>query len=120
MQNKISGEFIQVSYSEREVLSSSRVFMKLFKALFFFLLLGGDYGLELASLEAFPTQVLGCDGRANILFAPTCPFLLCRPRFIGGTALLTVIAFLSLLLIISWTDLGRPIPIILFGMWSRR
>ena len=28
--------------------------MKLFKALFFFLLLGGDYGLELASLEASP------------------------------------------------------------------
>ena len=62
MQNKIFGGFIQVSYSEREVLFSSRVFMKLFKALFFFLLLGGDYGLELASLEAFPTQVLGCDG----------------------------------------------------------
>ena len=59
MQNKISGGFIQVSYSEREVLSSSRVFMKLFKALFFFLLLGGDYDLELASLEAFPTQALG-------------------------------------------------------------
>ena len=68
--------------------------MKLFKVFFLFILLGGDYGLELASLEAFPTQAYGVDGRANLLFAPTTPFLLCRPCFTGGTAFLVVAAFL--------------------------
>ena len=61
---------------------------------FLFLLLEGDYGLELASLEAFPTQALGCDGRANILFAPTIPFLLHCPLVLGGT-ILTVAVFLT-------------------------
>ena len=39
--------------------------MKLLKVFFLFNLLGGDYGLELASLEAFPTQAYGVDGRAK-------------------------------------------------------
>ena len=76
--------------------------MKFFKVLFLFLLFGGDHGLELASLEAFPVQAVGCDGRANVLFAPICPFLLCCPHFIGGTALLTVVIFLSILVVNSW------------------
>ena len=94
--------------------------MKLFKVLFLFLLLGGDYGLELASLEAFPVQALGCDGRANLLFAPVNPFLLHRSQFIGSTTLLTVVVFLSVLFLHSWTDLGKPIPTIVMAMWPRR
>ena len=96
--------------------------MKYFKALFLFLLLGGDYGLELASLEAFPTQALGCDGRANILFAPTSPFLLRCPLFLGETILITVTVFLTSFIATSMTvlifitvnsmaDLGKPIHI---------
>ena len=96
--------------------------MKFFKALFLFLLLGGDYGLDLASLEAFPTQALGCDGRANILFAPISPFLLRCPLFLGGTILITVTVFLTSFIATSMTvstfmtvnsmaDLGKPIHI---------
>ena len=47
--------------------------MKVIKVFFLFILLGGDYGLELASLEAFPTQAYEVDGRANLLFAPVSP-----------------------------------------------
>ena len=66
--------------------------MKLFKVLFVFLLLGGDYGLEPASLQAFPQQPYGCDGRVNLLCAPMEPFLLRRPHFSGGVTLLLVAA----------------------------
>ena len=52
-----------------------------------FLLLGGDYGLDPASLEAFPQQHYGCDGRANLLCAPIEPFLL-RRLPTGGITLL--------------------------------
>ena len=47
----------------------------------------GDYGLEPASLEAFPQQHYGCDGRANLLCAPIEPFLL-RRLPTGGITLL--------------------------------
>ena len=47
------------------VLAGSLSSMKLFKVFFVFLLLGGDYRLEPASLEAFPQQPYGCDGRAT-------------------------------------------------------
>ena len=60
--------------------------MKIFRALIFFVLLGGDYRLEPASLEAFP-HAYGCDGRANLLFAPANPVLLCQPRFTGGAVI---------------------------------
>lgn len=55
------------------------MFLKVFLVL---LLLGGDRGLVPASLEAFP-QVLGCDGRANILFAPRFPAL----QYFGNSGL---------------------------------
>ena len=79
--------------------------MKLFKVLFVFLLLGGDFGLEPASLEAFLQQPYGCDGRANLLFAPVQPFLLRRPQLTGGITLL--ILAMSLVL--------RGISVTLFG-----
>ena len=84
---------------------------------FLFILLGGDYGLELASLEAFPTQAYGVDGGANLLFAPVSPFLLSRPCFTGGTVFLAVTVFL--LSKIAWDlgDVGQPIPTLLFKMW---
>ena len=41
-------------YSESQ--TDPAVFMKFFKVFFLLLLLGGDYGLEPASLGAFPTQ----------------------------------------------------------------
>ena len=83
--------------------------MKVIKVFFLFILLGGDYGLELASLEAFPTQAYRVDGRANLLFAPVSPFLLSRPCFTGGTVFLAVTVFL--LGKIAWDlgDLGQPI-----------
>ena len=58
-------------YSEPQ--TAPAVFMKFFRVFFLLLLLGGDYGLEPASLGAFPTQTRGCDGRANILFAAAGP-----------------------------------------------
>ena len=45
--------------------------MNVLKVFFLILLLGGNYGLVPASLEAFPQATVGCDGRANLLFAPT-------------------------------------------------
>ena len=75
---------------------SSAVSMKLFKVFFVFLLLGGDYRLEPASLEAFPQQPYGSDGRANLLFAPIEPFLLRRLPFTGGITLLVLVVTLAL------------------------
>ena len=65
--------------------------MRLIKV--FFILLGGDYGLELASLEAFPAQAYGVDSRANLLFTLVAPFLLCRMCFSGGTVFLVVTGY---------------------------
>ena len=78
--------------------------MKLFKVFFMFLLLGGDCGLEPASLEAFPQQPYGCDGRANALVQP---FLLRHPQLqlTGGIMLLIVAVSLVL----------RGISVNLFG-----
>ena len=57
--------------------------MKLLKVLLFFLLLGGDFRLKPASLEAnFPQPAPRVVGTSNILFAP-CSQLLDRPSFIG-------------------------------------
>ena len=87
--------------------------MKLFKVFLLFLLLGGDYRLKPVSLEAFP-QAYGCDGRANLLFAPTHPVLLHQPHFTGGTALLAVVMFLLLVFISKLgADLKKPVPVIL-------
>ena len=91
--------------------------MKLFKVFYLFILLGGDYGLELASLKAFPTQAYGVDGRANLLFAPVCPFLLCRPCFSGGTVFVVVTVFLLANVLWDMADLGEPIPHILLKTW---
>ena len=60
-----------------------------------FLLLGGDYGFEPASLEAFPQQHYGCDGRANLLCAAIEPFLL-RRLPTGGITLLVLVVTIAL------------------------
>ena len=86
--------------------------MKLFKVFLLFLLLGGDYQLKPVSLEAF-SQAYGCDGRANLLFAPTHPVLLHQPHFTGGIALLVMLVILFLELIIRSTDLKKPVVVIL-------
>ena len=65
--------------------------MKVIKVFFLFILLGRDYGLELASLEAFPTQAYGVDGRLTFCLHP---FLLSRPCFTDGTVFLAVTVFL--------------------------
>ena len=67
-----------------------------------FLLLGGDYGIEPASLEAFPQQPYGCDGRANLLFALVQPFLVCCPQLTGGITLLIVAVSLVLISKCVW------------------
>ena len=64
--------------------------MKLVEIFLVFLLLGGDSGLEPASIEAFPQQRYGFDGRANLLCAPIEPFFLCRPSLIGAISLVVV------------------------------
>ena len=92
--------------------------MKLFKVFLLFLLLGGDYQLKPVSLEAFP-QACGCDGRANVLFAPTHTVLLHQPHFTGGTALLVVVVFLLWELIRRSTDLKKSVPAILLDMLLR-
>ena len=70
--------------------------MKLLKALCLFLLLGGDFRLKPASLEAnFPQPAPASDGRSNILFAPSSLLLDC-PMFIGGTALIISLMFVVL------------------------
>lgn len=92
--------------------------MKIFRAFIFFVLLGGDYRLEPASLEAFP-QAYGCDGRANLLFAPAYPVLLRQPRFIGGTVLLVPVLLLLFQLIKTSTDLHKPVSVILHGVMLR-
>ena len=70
--------------------------MKLLKVLFLFLLIGGDFRLTPASLEAqFPKTAPKCDGRSNILFAPS-SLLLDRPQFTGGTALIVCLIFILL------------------------
>ena len=76
-------------------LSKFVVSMKLFRVFFVFLLLGGDYGLDPASLEAFPQQHYGCDGRANLLCAPIEPFLL-RRLPTGGITLLVLVVTIAL------------------------
>ena len=92
--------------------------MKLIKVFLLFLLLGGDYRLKPVSLETFP-QAYGCDGRANLLFAPIQPVLLQQPHFTGGTALLVVILFFLLELVIRSADLKRPVVIILLELLQR-
>ena len=82
-----------------------------------FLLLGGDYRLKPVSLETFP-QAYGCDGRANLLFAPIQPVLLQQPHFTGGTALLVVILFFLLELVIR-SAVKRPVVIILLELLQR-
>ena len=101
-----------------EISVLSRLRMKLFKVFLLFLLLGGDYRLKSVSLEAFP-QACGCDGRANLLFAPTHPVLLHQPHITGGTALLLVVVFLLWELIRRSTDLKKPVPAILLDMLLR-
>ena len=86
--------------------------MKLLKVFLLFLLLGGDYRLKPrpVSLEAFP-QAYGCDGRANLLFAPTHPVLLHQPHFMGGTSLLVMVMFLLSVFISRSADLRMPVPV---------
>ena len=79
--------------------------MKLFKVFFVFLLLAGDYRLKPASLGVFPQQKCGCDGRANLLFAPIEPFLLRPSPCGGGVTLLVVAAVIAL----------RKLKLIIFG-----
>lgn len=79
--------------------------MRLIKVFFLFILLGGDYGLEPASLEA---QVYGVNG--------TSPFLLCRTCFSGGTVFLIVTVFVLAKWIWNVSDLGNPMPITLLNM----
>ena len=92
--------------------------MKLFKVFLLFLLLGGDYRLKPVSFEAFP-QATGCDGKANILFAPTSPVLLHQPHFTGGIALLVIVLIPLLELLIRCTDLKKPVDVILREMLLR-
>ena len=79
--------------------------MKFFKVFVLLILLGSDYGLEPASLEAFSIQAYGCDGRANLLFAPERPFLLCPPHFIGWTVLLNLGLWMIMIL---FSDGSQP------------
>ena len=70
--------------------SAVMVRMKLFRVFFVFILLGGDYGFEPASLEAFPQQLYGRS------FTPVQPFLLCHPHFSGWVTLLIFVGALLL------------------------
>jgi hypothetical protein len=65
-----------------------------FKVLFLILLLGGDRGLVPAPLGAFPQATVGCDGRANMLFAPGSPPLLLQQQH--QTSLLAALCMLWL------------------------
>ena len=86
--------------------------MNVLKVFFLILLLGGNYGLVPASLEAFPQATVGCDGRANLLFAPTCPSLLLQREYSGISSVLVGLV-LEVRLIRDMTDLGKPIHCIL-------
>ena len=57
------------------------------------LLLGG--GLVLASIEAFPHGLLGCDGRVNMLFASRQPNVLTSVTCYSGLLCGIVFAFLA-------------------------
>ena len=59
--------------------------MKLLKILCLFFLLGSDFQLKPASLEAKIPPAPKCDGRWNVLFAPQSPWVLQR---LGGAATL--------------------------------
>lgn len=93
--------------------------MRFFRVFLLLILLGGDYGPKPASLEALPTQAVGCDGRSNLLFSPEEDVLLQSPSFQGLTSMLIIVAFLGYQLIIYGADLGEPIPDILFHIWQR-
>ena len=63
--------------------------------LFFFLLLGGDFRLQPASLDAnLPQPAPRVVGTSNILFAP-CTQFLDRPSFIGATALIVSVVVVT-------------------------
>ena len=70
--------------------------MKLLKILCLFFLLGSDFQLKPASLEAKIPSAPKCDGRWNVLFAPRSPWILQKPTFLGGAAILAIIICLSL------------------------
>ena len=77
-----------VSEHAQEILLWCVSAMTLLKMLFFFLLLGGDFRLKPASIEAnFPQPAPRVVGASNVLFA-SCTQLLDRPSFIGATALI--------------------------------
>lgn len=65
--------------------------MRLLKILCLFFLLGSDFQLKPASLEAQIPPAPKCDGRWNILFAPQSPWILQKPTFLGGAAALAII-----------------------------
>ena len=72
--------------------------IEILKVVLFLLLLGGDRGLVPASLGAFP-QVLGCDGRVNLLLAPRYPPL----QYFGNSGLLIGLLVAMLAKVASFT-----------------
>ena len=84
------------------------------------LLLGGDFHLQPASLEAnFPPPAPSVLATSNILFSP-CTLLLDRPFFIGGTALIVVILAVALSSLV-YTLFPTVLRVVISGIhWKRR
>ena len=93
--------------------------MKLFKCLFFFILLGGDFSLKPVSLESNLLPYVGCDGRANLLFAADCPILMRRSPFSGEVSLAVVLMTLAIGIVNHSTKLPKPIDHMLMEIMQR-
>ena len=80
----------------RSIFGALKLPVKLLKILCLFFLLGSDFQLKPASLETKIPSAPKCDGRWNVLFAPRSPWILQKPTFLGGAAILAIIICLSL------------------------
>ena len=83
--------------------------MKLFRCLFFFVLLGGDFSIKPVSLETNLLPDVGCDGRADLLFAADCLVLMRRSPFSGRVSLIAGV-LMPLGIVNLLTKLPKPIP----------
>ena len=70
------------------------IVMKFLKVLVICLLIKSDSDIRPAFLETSNIQSYGCDGRANLLFASSCPFI-CHIALPGWIVLVVLIFHLS-------------------------